>query len=333
MGATPILSDLTELVYKFVDFFLWSLDQLYKGCKGAGNFVFQNFPYDNPARILALFVGFFVLTLFMILLLLVGGGVVAMGLGGVATGSGDQGEGVIIGAGLGVASAESSSSPNSLPSTSYDVDGDGLPNEDDLTPCGSVTCASFPVMCGNGQCQTFVTVAVYAYDDRVTRFCSSPVFFYNIPDYCLKGTLLQTFKLDDVTYSHASCVESLSAVLNPRCVVVNNSVFYSENHANCPLDCNSTASCFKDYTCVDNPYNCPSGMVCCPSGSAHEGLCMDYGVCDSGGDVDFIGMHNIPVHCPCSSSTDCVNDHGGHACCAGGSVHAGFCYADSMQCG
>jgi hypothetical protein len=204
-----------------------------------------------------------------------------------------------------------------------------------LTPCGSSSCgASYLVMCGNGQCQTFKTAAVYAYDERMTEFCPGPMFFYNIPAYCLKSKA-QAYKLtvwysdEYQVYNDAACFDSVSVVLNPRCLVLNDSIYYSENNANCPKDCNSSLSCFRDYTCVDNPYNCPSAFECCAPGSVRAGTCQDWGMCDIGGFTDSVlSLRNVPIHCACSSDLDCLNDHGGLACCPGGSVHAGFCYSD-----
>jgi hypothetical protein len=292
----------------------WVGTSIYEGGKYVLNYVPQHFKYYMPGAILLLSLMFMFLTVALIAVLQTGE--VLIGTNSVSGGfaSGDvSGEGVgTNGEGAGGTTEETTTETTTTPATTL-VD-----------------------ICGNGICQNFKTSAKYAYEESVVgNYCETPDIIYDIPSYCQKeGSILRRFIIyknswsDPVTYQSAYCMQSIYAVVNERCTVSNHSLYYTENSQNCPQDCTEFYDCYHDYTCNDNPNNCPITMQCCGPGTKHEYECMDASdyICDASTPTRSLAeLKHVPVHCTCTSDDACAGDWGGTTCCTTG-PHTGFCY-------
>lgn len=353
-----LLDTLTQAISTVINFGVLIFDQLYRGLKGVGNFIFQNFPFDNPFKVLLLFLIFFGVSLGLVVLLSFGAGIVAVGLSGdISTSS--SGDSSIDALSKGVLNV-SSGVPSQVNISSFSV-----------SEGSNVSLSIYGGLCGDGVCERFVTDSVFVGDSSL---CPSGGVYSNVPVYCFGGVPAQNLSGG---LRSAYCVgeEGMFGQLSSRCVVENASLYYLETFSNCPSDCLNTCmrdlSCSSDSDCVrygvdmstcvnedGSLYNCSFGAVwprCCPSGSSFEGHCERY----DGGD-DFLFLENCnagvssdyplippapigdsillpgrslfllkltPYHCGCSSDLDCVGDYGtlGSHCCSSG-VHEGFCY-------
>lgn len=297
-----------------VTFVVWVLTTVFEDAKFVVNYVFQHFKYYMPGAILMLSLIFLVICCALIMLIQSGGGEVGVGTDSVSRGFGadgaerpGQGDGSFQGSG-----GESGT----------------------VTETTGATATTLVQLCGNGMCNNFKTTAKYVYlEEIIPNHCDTGDLIYDIPDYCRNGNPLHTFTIydgygRDTEYYSAYCMGQIYGVLDQRCTVSNNSLYYTENSQNCPQDCTESYECYYDYTCNDNAHNCENyaEMECCSPGTAHQYECEDLGFCESSSPpIPLNKLKHTPVHCGCTSDAGCAGDFGGPVCCTAG-PHTGFCY-------
>lgn len=294
----------------------WVGTSIYEGGKYVLNYVPQHFKYYMPGAILMLSLLFMLLIVVLITVIQSEGGSIGIGTGSVSGGFGADGAGRLGQGGQG-------------------GNGTGGGVSGTVTETTGATATTLTDLCGNGMCQNYKTTAKHAYKEAIIPdYCATADIIYDIPDYCQNGEQLRRFIIygaswqDPRTYPSAWCMEEIYAVVNERCSVSNNSLYYTENSQNCPEDCTESYECYYDYTCNDNPSNCGNyaEMECCSPGTAHEYECEDLGKCESSDPpIPLSKLKHTPVHCGCTSDAGCAGDFGGPVCCTTG-PHTGFCY-------
>lgn len=333
-----VLDAIATAVNAAVSFGEWLLDQAFRGIKGGGNFIFQNFHYDKPKEVGVLALLYIGAMIVLVCVFIAGSGVVLIGSSAVAGGSGGNNKGII----QSVADVQASQVPGSLAETAAGV----ISINKSFSPSQSDSLGSG--LCGNGRCEQFKTSAKYV-DSGISGFPSCDIgrFYYNVPSYCV-GSPVKTYASSDGlnVFSDAYCEASVSSDINPLCAVDSDSLFYIESFTNCPYDCNKStlySSCFYNLACSESGGSCPDfAPLCCPDGSANAGRCVDnegfwfltdyYCSAEVTPVKPLSDYFNVRFGCECSSSNDCIGDRRGSLCCPAGYAREGFCAENIEDC-
>ena len=300
MGGTPFISDVIDGIKDALKFILDSGFTIFKQIgywlKDVFKFIFANFRYDNDAHL-------FTLSLFLFIQVIVLVALFGGGSGGAGGGPGSKD----IGIGSGYVMADTSGGGGTV---FINSSGGVVSNSSNGAPGNnSQTINPSEEFCGNAVCDNFITASNFVVLSEVYSFCSDQYLFYDIPSYCQPADGLDTITDSNTgrVYFNAVC-GTLNAEqrLNPRCVVdsVNHWIYYVENKANCPIDCDTLDCSYVDYTC-DVTNSCPYAF-CCPAGSYHAGKCTDSdpstsGVCDDPGTLGLLPTFAVNMTLPESS--------------------------------